>query len=194
MLPGAGRARNSWSAGVPPATYGARASRPQLTERGRPARKNKCGQDARAPQSKRPQHRHSEKPRERGLRFAAGSKPRPGVKRRAEDRLRRRRPVNGPLDWPIPERGHGKKPPPWALAKESAPMPPQVEGPPTGVGIGRLPNAARGRDQKVVHVYILAEIPQFLEKPWMTLYTTKQHARAAHMLRTKRLTKTRRLA
>ena len=55
----------------------------QNTERGRPARKNKCGQDARAPQSNRPQLRHSEKPRKRGLRFAMGSTPRPGVKRRA---------------------------------------------------------------------------------------------------------------
>ena len=64
----------TWSAGVPPARPGARASRPQ---------KNKCGQDARAPQSNRPQHRHSEKPRERGLTFALGSTPRPGVKRRA---------------------------------------------------------------------------------------------------------------
>jgi len=47
-------------------------------------------------------HERSEKPRERGLRFATAAKPRPGVKRRAEDRLRRTRPVNGPLDWPIP--------------------------------------------------------------------------------------------
>jgi len=122
-------------------------------ERGRPARKNKCGQDARAPQRKRPErrprirergcparksrsagvppaktnagkmpalhrgsglnavresgsagvppaiHDHSEKPRERGLRFPTGPKPRPGVKRRAEDRLRRTRPVNGPSRW-----------------------------------------------------------------------------------------------
>ena len=100
---------------------GARASRPQISERGCPARNDKCGQDARAPQGKRLQyrsriwergcpahktgsagvppanHEDSEKPRERGLRFATGSKPRPGVKRRAEDRLRRTRPVNGPL-------------------------------------------------------------------------------------------------
>jgi len=44
----------------------------------------------------RPKRRHSEKPRERGLRFGTGAKPRPGVKRRAEDRLGRERPVNGP--------------------------------------------------------------------------------------------------
>ena len=42
-------------------------------------------------------HEGSEKPRKRGLRFVLGSTPRPGVKRRAEDRLRRTRPVNGPL-------------------------------------------------------------------------------------------------
>jgi hypothetical protein len=70
--------------------------RSQIPDRDRPARKNKYGQDARAPRRSRPRHRHGEKPRERGLRFATGSKPRPGVKRRAKLRLRRRRPVNGP--------------------------------------------------------------------------------------------------
>jgi|GEM_PF-396073 len=133
------------------AKHGARASRPPGPERGRLARNDKCGQDARAPQGKRPErrpqipergrparksrsagvppattnagkmpalhrgsglnavresgsagvspanHEGSEKPRKRGLRFAMGSTPRPGVKRRAEDRLRRGRPVNGPL-------------------------------------------------------------------------------------------------
>jgi len=34
-----------------------RASRPQITERGRPARKNECRQDARAPKRKRPEGR-----------------------------------------------------------------------------------------------------------------------------------------
>jgi len=42
----------------------------QNTERGRPARNDKCGQDARAPQRKRPKRRHSEKPRQRA--FASG--------------------------------------------------------------------------------------------------------------------------
>jgi hypothetical protein len=78
-------ARESGSAGVPPA----------MTNAGKmPAIHRGIA----------PKHRRGEKPRERGLRFATGPKPRPGVKRRAEDRLRRRRPVNGPLDWPIPPR------------------------------------------------------------------------------------------
>jgi hypothetical protein len=76
--------------------------RPQIPQRGRLARHDQCGQDARAPQRNRPKRRHREKPRERGFRFATGAKPRPGVKRRAEDRLRRTRPVNGPWHWPIP--------------------------------------------------------------------------------------------
>jgi len=38
-------------------TYGARASRPPIMERGRPARHDPCGQDARAPQRTRPQRR-----------------------------------------------------------------------------------------------------------------------------------------
>ena len=44
-------------------------------------------------------HQRTENPRERGLKFGDGSTPRPGVKRRAEDRLRRRRPVDGPSRW-----------------------------------------------------------------------------------------------
>jgi len=39
------------------AKHGARASRPQNMERGRPARHDQCGQDARAPQGKRPERR-----------------------------------------------------------------------------------------------------------------------------------------
>jgi len=70
--------------------------RPQIPERGRVARHDQSRQDARAPRRNRPEHRHGEKPRQRGLRFRDGSKPRPGVKRRAEDHLGRRRPVNGP--------------------------------------------------------------------------------------------------
>ena len=79
------------------AKHGARASRPPGPERGRLARNDKCGQDARAPKGvglnavresgsagvPPANHEGGEKPRERGLRFRDGSKARPGVKRRA---------------------------------------------------------------------------------------------------------------
>jgi hypothetical protein len=58
------------------------------TERARPARESRS---AGVPPAI---HERSEKPPERGLRFAAGPKPQPGVNRRAEDRLRRKMPVN----------------------------------------------------------------------------------------------------
>jgi|GEM_PF-1249836 len=164
---GLNAARESGSAGVPPEKQGARASRPH---------KNKSGQDARAPQSNRPQrrpriwergrptrktgsagvppaetkagkmpalhrasvspavHERGEKPRERGLRFARGSKPRPGVKRRAEDRLRRPRPVNGPPPSTFfrgcfftASGGHGDKARGRAFAKERG-LPSQENG------------------------------------------------------------------
>ena|GEM_PF-4799042 len=138
-------------------------SRPQTTKRGRPARKNKSGQDARAPSSQLPQimergrlarksnHDHAEKPRERGLKLTTGWKPRPGVKRRAEDRLRRRRPVNGPALWSIPRRGHGEKPSQRAFAKGSDRMPPQREGPSTGLGLGRFSTTRPAAETKKSH-------------------------------------------
>jgi hypothetical protein len=56
-----------------------------------------------------------------------------------------------------------------------------------GLGLGRFPNAARGRKQKVAHVYNLGKVPEFLGEQCLIVYTTEQHARTAHMLRRKTL-------
>jgi len=85
-------ARQAWSAGVLPAKTNA-GKMPALHRGIGLNAVRESGSAGVSPAN----HEGSEKPRERGLRFAMGSTPRPGVKRRAEDRLRRRRPVNGPL-------------------------------------------------------------------------------------------------
>jgi len=89
---GLNAARESGSAGVSPAKTNA-GKMPAL-HRGSGLNAARESGSAGVPPAN---HEGSEKPRERGLRFAKGSIPRPGVKRRAEDRLRRTRPVNGPL-------------------------------------------------------------------------------------------------
>jgi len=98
QIPERGRlARKTLSAGVPPAKT--KAGKMSALHRGiglNTARKSGSAGVSAA------NYDRSEKPRERGFRFAMGSTPRPGVKRRAEDRLRRTRPVNEPLDCPIP--------------------------------------------------------------------------------------------
>jgi len=85
-------ARQARSAGVPPAKTNA-GKMPAL-QRGSGLNAVRESRSAGVPPAI---HERTEKPRKRGLSFARGWKPRPGVKRRAEDRLRRGRPVNGPL-------------------------------------------------------------------------------------------------
>jgi len=91
---GPSRWDKTWSAGVPPAKTN--AGKIPALQRGNGLNAVRKFPSASVSPAN---HDHGEKPRERGLRFTSGSKPRPGVKRRAEDRLRRRRPVNGPSRW-----------------------------------------------------------------------------------------------
>jgi len=88
----------------------------------------------------RPKRRHREKPRERGLRFAAGSKPRPDVNAGSTT-------------------AYGG------------------EGPSTGLYLSRFPNAACRPKQKVVHVYNLGKVHEFVEKQWI-IFTLLNNMRA----------------
>jgi len=108
----------------------------QNTERGRPARKT--GSAGVPPAI----HHRTEKPRQRGLRLATGSKPRPGVKRRASrpptaEKARQRASVFDVFpvlvfDFPEP-----------LLDRFT---PPQREGPSTGLRIGRYHVTTKGRE------------------------------------------------
>jgi|YNPNPStandDraft_1061719.scaffolds.fasta_scaffold119513_1 hypothetical protein len=111
----------------------------------------------------RPKRRHREKPRERGLRFATESKPRPGVNAGPNTAYGGQGPWAGLWIGRFPNAATADKARGRAVAKESDPMPPQRRRPVMGLGLGRFPNADCGRDQKVVHVDNLGKVPEGLE-------------------------------
>jgi len=81
-----------------------------------------------------------------------GSTPLPGVKRRAEDRLRRTRPVNGPALGSIPQRGPGEKPRQRAFSLGAKPgaraSRPQKSGQDARAPQRKRPNAAHSDDAR----------------------------------------------